>query len=197
MTLRGAERDLQIAERATSEMSAATQFTEFWRLWQDYLFRIERAWEAAHRAVKGRPGFQQWFEPYRQHRARDPLLVFLKQARNAETHSIAPTVDQRFKLQVQDRYGYPFLAPRISTELEEGVLTINIETAAQDALLDFVATPLPSAPALVRILNRGKWYEPPTTHLGEPLKSTHPVDVAKLGLAFYGAFIKESAFKFR
>ncbi len=85
----------------------------------------------------------------------------------------------------------------MKSSFEDGILTIDIESAPQDSLLDYVAFPLPSNPKLVRFRNRGKWYEPPKTHLGKPLLSVHPVDVAKLGLAFYSAFINEASFRFK
>ena len=189
-------RDLDIAGQLVTEMAVATVFPDFQRAWQDFLIRIERAWEYTERAGKGERRFQQWVSPYVHQKKRDPLLAFIYHARHAETHAVAPTVDHPFKLMIRDRFGHPFRIDSIKTSLEEGVLTIDVDTAAEDSLLDYVAVPVPSSPKLVRFYNRGKWYEPPKTHLGKPLVSLHPVDVAKHGLAFYSAFVNEAKFRF-
>ena len=195
-SLRGPLSDLGIAETAISAMASTRNFLKFHKEWQDFLFRIDRAWEVAERSLRRSPGFQNWFRPYAQQRKKDPLLVFLFQARNAETHAIAPTVDKPLGLVVREKYGHPFRASKIASSLEDGTLTIDIETAPEDSLLTYEAVLLPSSPVLVRFQNRGRWYEVPTSHLGNELRSSHPVDVARAGLAFYSAFIREAEHRF-
>jgi hypothetical protein len=118
--------DLEIAERAIGRMSLATQFSAFHEAWQDFLFRMERAWEHAERAIKVEKGFQQWFKPYAQLRKRDPLLLFLAHSRNAETHAVGPTIDRPIRLMVRDKAGAPFRIESITSTLEDGVLTTNV-----------------------------------------------------------------------
>jgi hypothetical protein len=195
--LRGPRNDLDIAERALSQMAEADQFPEFYKHWQDFLFRIERAWEAAERDLRATPGFQQWFRPYAQQRRTDPLLVYLSQARNAETHSASATLDKPIRIMFRDKYGYPFRLSKLTSSLDaDGVLTIDIETSQEDSLLSYEAALLPAPPKLVKFRCRGRWYKPPVSHLGSPLASSHPVDVARLGLSFYSAFIGEGEFRF-
>jgi hypothetical protein len=196
--LNGPKSDLIIAADAISAMETATSFQKLNRHWQDFLFRIERAWQAAERDLRKQPGFQQWFSPYAQQRKKDPLLVYLAQARNAEAHSVCPTLDRPIRLFFRDKHGYPFQLRKVSSSVDEdGKLTVNIETAAEDSLLSYEARLLPSEPSLQRICNRGKWYKPPRMHLKSQLRSAHPVDAAKLGLAFYSAFVEEADFRFR
>lgn len=188
--------DLEVAERAVARMSVATQFPAFHEAWQDFLFRMERAWEHAERAIKSEKGFQQWFKPYAQLRRRDPLLLFLAHARNAETHAVCPTIDKPIKVMVRDKRGIPFSIESIKSTLEDGVLTIDVDTAAQDSLLDYEAHILPGAPTLVRFRDRGMWYETPQSHLKKPIRGLHPVDAARLAVEFYKGFIKEAEFRF-
>lgn len=195
--LLGPKRDLEIAAECLDRMKKLRNFQEFYRQWQDFLFRIERAWESAQRDLQRMPGFQQWFGFYAEQKRKDPLLVYLAQARNAETHSASQTVDRPLRVLFREKYGYPFALKSIKSKLgADGVLSIDLQTSAEDSLLSYEASIVPTTPALQRFKNQANWYNPPRTHLGRTLKSTHPVDVAMLGLAFYRAFIAEASCKF-
>src|SRR5688572_15485004 len=116
--LHGPLNDLEIANRAVSTMAEAGQFPDFYKSWQDFLIRVERAWEAAERDLKAAAGFQQWFRPYAAQRKKDPLLVFLSQARHAETHAVSPTLDKPIRLVLRDKFGHPFRLSTIKSSLE-------------------------------------------------------------------------------
>jgi hypothetical protein len=188
--------DLGIADAAIETMASATQFPTFHQAWQDFLIRIQRAWEHAERVIHPEKGFQQWFKPYAELRKRDPLLAFLAHARNAETHAVSATVDHPLRVVIRNTLGIPFSVTAIRSTLEDGTLTIDIDTAAHDTLLEYEAHPIPMQPKLVRFKDRGKWYEVPASHLKKPLAELHPVDAAKLGVAFYKGFVKEAEFRF-
>lgn len=195
---RGPLRDLSFAQEAIDLMSVATEFNAFYKSWQDFLIRIERAWEATEREFRGAPGFQSWFRPYAQQKKSDPLLVYLHQARHAETHAISPTMDHPLRLVLRDRHGHPFRVRHIKSTLDQdGTLSIDVETAPEDSLLSLEVTHVPTRPNLVRFANRGVWYEPPTSHLGNHLPSIDPISVARLGAAFYCSFVKDAEHHFR
>src|SRR3989344_582778 len=190
MVLDGCSRDLDIAETAIAKMSVATTLSEFQPAWQDFLFRIERAWEMTERQLRGRAGFQQWNKRYSALRKKDPLLHFLSQARHAETHGISDTVGKPLELQLRDKYGRKFDFRGSRGEIKDDVLTIDLQS--QHPAEDFDVSVVPTKPVLVRFINRGKWYNPPTSHLESRLTDIHPVEAARLGLAFYRAFIGET-----
>ena len=77
----------------------------------------------------------------------------------------------------------------ISTKLEKGVLTISLET--RGGFAEGRAELIPCGPELVKIKNRGKWYNPPWSHLKNRISDLHPISIAVLGLAFYNTFITE------
>lgn len=54
----------------------------------------------------------------------------------------------------------------------------------------------PGRVELMRVKDRGSWYNPPAQHLGQPLQNSSPLDVAELGLKFYTAFVAEAEAKF-
>jgi len=186
--------DLEIAERAIDRMATADQFDVFYEAWQDFLYRIERAWGYSERRLSRMTEFDKWFAPYATLRRKDPLLRFLKQARNAETHAVSPTLDKPISLSFRDKLGRPFRVHDIRAEFKDGVLTINIDTP--DRLLAFDASVIPADPRLIRFKNWGEWYNPPKSRLGNRTEDLHPVIAAKLGLQFYRAFVKEGISKF-
>ncbi len=194
MTLNASLQDLQVAERAIERMAEATRFRDLYEAWEDYLFRIERAWERTERALRREKGFQQWFKPYTDLKKRDPLLRFLAHARDAETHAVSNTLDKPVELSVKEKFGRPFSVRNISSEFKDGVLDINIDSP--DVLMQYDVSVLPTDPILIRFKNRGVWYNPPRSYLGNGLQDLHPVVAAKLGLDFYKSFLKEAISKF-
>lgn len=190
MNLSAPKKDLDIASKAIDSMKSTTNFSEFQESWENFLFRIERAWEFTERTLKSRKGFQQWHKPYTELRKKDPLLVFLRQARNAEMHSVSPTVTKSVKMAIVDKSGRGFQLNSISSKLEDGNLTIDMDSP--DILLDLDTRIVPTDPEVMRFKNRGKWYNPPWKHLRERIRDFHPVALAELGLLFYRAYINEA-----
>jgi len=190
MIFLGSKKDLEIAEKAIEIMKVTTNFPEFQENWENYLFRIERAWELTERKLRNKKGFQQWHDPYTKLRKKDSLLVFLKQARNSEMHSVSPTVSKPLKMLVHEKTGRGFQLGSISSKLENGTLTINLDSP--DILLDMGAKLIPTNPEVIRFKNRGKWYNPPWEHLKIRIEDVHPVTLAMLGLDFYKTYINEA-----
>lgn len=182
--------DLEIATNAVDAMASTTNFVEFEKSWQDYLIRLERAWEAASRAVESYGKAQAWISNNAHLRKKDPLLRYLKNARNAETHVVEPTVSHSIGISVKDRLGRPFKLESTSVSFENGVLTFDINTP--DKHISWDAELLPGDPHLLRFKCRGAWHNPPFEHLGQRIRDIHPVAVANLGLAFYRGRIHEA-----
>ena len=183
------DNDLNRAQMHLDNMAATSDVTEYAHEWQEFLFHLERVWERALRAYEYRPWFSHLNHPYTKLRKGDPLLRYLKQARNAETHTLQGTLNSSLNVAVREKYGRAFQLSRVSTSLENGCLTIDLESP--EILLDLDADVFRSAPSLARIRCRGKWYNPPKTHLGNPLPAQNPVIVGKIGLEFCRAFIGE------
>ncbi|ACT46986.1 hypothetical protein [Methylotenera mobilis] len=178
------DKDINIAQSAIEAMSKTTDFNEFERHWQDYLFRIERAWETASNYAKKTGGkCQRWISNNSTLRKKDPLLRFLKHARDAETHAVSATVDRSIKVSLADRLGRKIQLNSASVSFEDGVLTLDLQSP--DKSVDWLPALLPGDPYLTRFKTRGEWYNPPTYHLNEKIKDFHPVAIAILGLEFY------------
>lgn len=178
------DKDIKIAQSAIEAMSETTNFHDFEKNWQDFLFRIERAWESAHNHAKSKGGkAQQWLSNNSALRRKDPLLRFLKHARDAETHAVSATIDRAIQISLAGRLGQQFHLDSVSVSLENGVLTIDVKS--QEENIDWIPSLLPGDPYLTKFKTRGQWYSPPTHHLNEKINNFHPVVIAMLGLEFY------------
>ena len=184
------ERDLNTAEQCLQRMVDATNLSEFETEWEHFLFRIERIWERTEKTYRRHQGFQKWFSPYQQLRRKDPLLRYLKQARNAETHSLEGTLASPLSICVKEKYGRDFQVKSVSTTLENKCLTVNLES--DDLFLELNTEIFRKSPNVARIKNRGKWFNPPTSHLGNRLNESSPIVLGKLGLNFCRALVTEA-----
>ena len=189
MNLSSSKRDLDIAASEIEKMKQTTNFNEFQESWENFLFRLERAWELTERKLKGRNGVERWHKPYTTLRKKDSLLIFLKQARNSEMHSISATVTKPLHMVLKDKTGRGLTVNSVSSKLENGTLTINIDTP--DLVPDVDVNIVPTDPELVKIKNRGKWYNPPWSHLKKRVSDIHPVSIAVMGHEFYSTYVKE------
>lgn len=187
-------KDLAVAEKAIEKMATTESFSDFEEAWQIFLYRIQRAWERCERKIKNEKGFQQWFKPFKKLRKNDPLLIFLKQARDAETHAVSGTIDKPIELLFQDRIGRPFQIDKIDFTFKDGSLVIDIKTL--DHFLDYDLKVKPTDPRLIKFINRGIEYYPPKKHLGNLIDHLHPVVAAKMGLKFYKTFISDAELNF-
>ena len=190
MELIGPKRDLQIAASEIEKMKQTDSFDLFRESWENFLFRLERSWELTERKLRKNKGFQKWYKPYSLLRKKDPLLIFLKQARNSEMHSISATVSKPLKLILEDKTGRGLTLNSISSKLKNGTLTIDIDT--HDLFPDVDGSIVPTDPELIKIKNRGKWYHPPWSHLKAKINNLHPVAIAELGHNFYSTYVKEA-----
>jgi len=183
------ESDVARVQVHLDRMAAATTFDEYAHEWTGFLYQLERLWERAFQFYKPAPWFQKVSPTYSKLRRKDSLLRYLKQARNAATHTLQGSLASSLNVAVREKYGRPFQLSQIKTSIEDGCLTIDLES--RELLLDLDASVSRGAPSLARVLCRGKWYNPPKSHLGNQLPTQNPVVVGKIGLDFCLSFISE------
>jgi hypothetical protein len=128
-------------------------------------------WNKANQGCQHvRGGFQPWQGKFERQRRKDQLLLYLKQARDTDQHSVQLILDDKPKETVTVG-GEPvyvgndvvIIAPRIE---------------------------------LRSVKNRGVSYHPPVEHLGEALTERDPMRVAELGLTFYADYVEQAESKF-
>lgn len=139
-------------------------FASFESAWREFLQKIERVWNKAQAALAGQARWGKLESEIAHLRNTDPLLRYLRHARNADEHSIQPVATE-------------WQANLRATAVESG--HVKLEWKPWDR-------------PLLPVRNRGVTYEPPTTHLGRSLvemrrdsRLAEPVFVAELALRFY------------
>jgi hypothetical protein len=139
------------------------EFAAFESDWREFLQKIERVWNKIQAAVCQYPGWRKIESEINRLRSEDPLLSYLRHARNADEHSIqnvASDWDGRLR------------ASQI------GATSVRVEWDPWDR-------------PLLPVKNRGVLYQPPREHLGmdftDRLKkgTAEPIVVADLALHFY------------
>lgn len=186
MSLDAAKKELEAARRAVELMKSAESFEIFDEEWRDFLNCLEKLWNKTERGCQQfKTKFQPWQGKYAALRRKDMLLRYLKQARDADNHSIqeVATVKPGHRTMNFVNPGGGFIKQ----------MTLHGSEITHYEGDPIVVTDHPATIEAVRVKNSGSWYNPPTTHLDQQIISHHPVVLAELGLKFYEHFLNETA----
>ena len=185
------KKDLEIALSEISKMKSAKTFNQFLENWENFLFRIDRCGDVTGIILENQvKDYGQWKKPYAKLRKKEPLLKYLKQARNAEMHGISESVSASSGIEIEDKTGRGMQIKAIEYTLKEGLLEINLKT--NDLFTDVNVKLMPIDPKLVKVQNRSKWYNPPKTYLGNKIDDLHPISIAEIGYKFYKSYISDA-----
>jgi hypothetical protein len=179
-------KELTRAESELGAMKTATDMRIRLEHWLDFMRAIERVWNKAEGHFSRSPKWQPWRGRYVRLRKQDPLLIYLAQARNVEEHSSEPSA----------------VAVPGGFSIGRGAKSVYIEKLRIDGS-GRVAEYRGSHPIEIQhptvapagIDNRGVRYEPPTSHLGNPVQA-EVIPMAELGLAFYRDFLNAAETEF-
>lgn len=159
-------------------MSQSDSFESMESEWKAFLAAIERAWAKIELggSLIGSKRFQPFLGRYASFRRSDQLLRYLKHARNADTHTLAESVS--------------FTPQTVSvrpTAPGKPLLIRRLEVRGDSVHFDGDGTLAYSPPKIecLRVKDRGKWYNPPSEHMGLKLSRNDPIAVAEAGLTFY------------
>lgn len=181
--------ELRAAAKALDGMRNAKSLEDFETEWKELLGCLEKVWNKVERTCQPmRDRFEPWQSKYHRLRKRDMLLRYLKQARDADNHSIQDFT----KIEPGSRsirFANPSGGYIKHMEMRGGKL-IAYEG---DPIVVEDKAPHPVA---VRVQNHGEWFNPPTSHLGQPVTTLHPVTLAELGLKFYEEYVNDVERKF-
>lgn len=178
------------ANRALDQMRAARNFEEFEDAWQDFLGCLEKSWTKTERACQAfHNRFQPWQGRFKKRRKDDPLLRYLKHARNADEHTLQEIVEHHPGYRtINPAYGNSLYIEHM--ELRDG----QIVSYSGDKPL--IVRDYPARLELRRFQDSGALYEPPAYHLGRRLQQRDPISVAESGLRFYTRFVEQAEERF-
>jgi len=192
--LRRAKEDLAAMENADS-------FEKLEEGWSDFLTMANRLYVKLEQGAKVSGPSRGWFGQKKHERRADPLLKYIKNARDVDEHGL-----QR----ITNRQGagigvkFPTATNDGSISVKSGYLSSGPSGAEISFELDDPNTPVIveySGPTvkLVEVVNYGDHYQPPTEHFGQPIPSLHPmahphpVAVARLTVSHLDKLITEAA----
>ena len=170
-------------------MKTAESFDVFEEEWRDLLGCLEKVWVKAERGCqKYRNKFQPWQGKYVALRRRDPLLKYLKQARDADNHSIQEVAE------VKPGHTTMNFLNRQGGYIKH--LKINSGRIVHYEGDPMIVKSHPTSVEAIRIKNNGQWFNPPIQHMGIPIVSKHPARLGELGISFYESFLAEAEREF-
>lgn len=176
--------ELRAAARAIDGMKSANSLEEFESKWREFLTCLEKVWTKVERSCQPfRNKFEPWQGTYHRLRKKDMLLRYLKQARDADNHSI-----QDFTEIVPGSRNIRFVNPQGGYIKHMEIRGGEIAVYEGDPI---VVENKPPQPIAIPVKNNGEWHNPPTSHLDKPITTRHPVALAELGLNFYENFVNE------
>lgn len=176
--------ELRAAASALDGMRYSKTLEEFEAKWKELLVCLEKVWNKVERSCQPmRNHFEPWQGKFHRLRKKDMLLRYLKQARDADNHSIQDFT----KIEPGSRsirFVNPYGGHIKHMEISGG----EIVAYEGDPIVVEDTAPHPVA---VAIKNNGEWFNPPTSHLGQSVTTQHPVALAELGLKFYEEYVNE------
>lgn len=179
--------ELAKAKQAVARMAAADSADGFEEQWKEFLRRLERVWNKANAHFGKSPKWNGWQGKYDNLRRSDPLLSYLVNARGAEEHTVNEIVGREpGGIGINSAEGNSLYIERM--EINNGVLSVR---SPQKLRIEF----FPARMTLHPVVNRGRTYALPTSHLGHPIDPSNVLGVAELAIKFYEeALVQAEAF---
>jgi len=181
-----AKRELIAAEKAIERMTKSGSIEDLEDEWKNYLNAIEKCWVKTERACQHvRNKFQPWQGNFAKERKKDPLLKYIKHARNSDQHTIQEGMENKDASSSMYVEGGPGVTHIERLEIKDGKL---VEYKGNKPL---IIENLPNRVELLRVKDGSKTYNPPKSHKEIKLHWPAPIDVAVLGLEYYRDFVSQ------
>lgn len=156
--------------------------------WSQFLTAANTIFSLLEQGSKGNQKSERWFENVKHVRKTDPLLSYLKQARNVDEHTIERTTyDIPGSLLVLNKPDSP-PAPVVLNSGPDGRLIISHDPQHHRVLHD------PPSLRLSQVIDRRyrTIFPVPTAHFGSPMEPT-PRVAADLGVAYLTVLLDEAS----
>ncbi|HIE9800708.1 TPA: hypothetical protein ACXR0F_001254 [Klebsiella pneumoniae] len=186
-----ARKEIKAAKKCISDMESSTNFDDMEQLWRDCLNHIEKSFTKLLNAINPVKGqFTNAFSKEYAIKGSDDLLRYIKQARDCDNHTIGD-ISKKVPASTTIDPAPGSNSLYIKNLSIDGFGNMHFEGAS--ALIQFH----PESIEAIAVTSRSGTYDPPNSHLGNPITSTKPVDLARAGIAFYENWIEESSKKFK
>jgi hypothetical protein len=184
---------LELAKVAASKLTLDSGVKAYELAWRDFLAEASRIYSKLESGSKGNSKSEPWFAKKKHDRKKDPLLQYIHQARDAAEHGFHYVTRTRAR-------GGTISFPK-TQEVSVSMHVKMNEDGTMDIRNPTVKTPegefnqmLLEEPRveLVKVLNRGRWYDPPEMHLGKPIVGRTPASIAALAIGYLGGLLGDA-----
>ncbi len=185
-----------MAERAVENLRNCILFDEVEVAWSDFLHASHRIFTKLEVGLGsgGKEGY--WWGRIKHKRKKDELLSYILHARNSDEHGINEIASRHslvttcllnpgdpkgktFDLYLYDEAGEFSVSPAV--RIEKNGIAQEVEVVRQRRKL-----------VLKRVVDRGRWYDPPTIHQGLKVSEPEAFVVADIGVSFLSKIIEEA-----
>lgn len=179
--------ELEKSKKNFEAMKNSKTLEEYEENWRDFVTNLEKVWIKSEReCIEFKNKFQPWQGNFIKERRIDPLLKYVKNARDVETHSIQEIVEKR--------KGYTTINPldnKKTLEIKNLVIEngkISFIESSQPLIVEQHSAKIIAIP----FTNQGTVYLPPEFHRGLRLKNkSNPIEIAELALEYYENYLNE------
>lgn len=184
-----AQSRLDKASVLLAEATAARDHPAFVAKWTDFLIALNAVPVILDHSAKGSAKSQAWAQKRCLGKPKDPLVQYLKQARNVEEHGLEETVQL-------DPGG---LAIGINQSLIGGTILIQNGVVTMDGVRTGDGKPIrwkatAPHPKLVPVVDAryGTVFNVPDIHLGQAIDDHAPAAIGELAITYYRALLEEA-----
>lgn len=176
--------ELDLAKELVRQMEEAKTLVDLEAYWKRYLHHLDRVWNKAEAHFSRSPKWSGWHGKFAQPRKKDPLLLYLNKARDADEHSITDITEKR-----PGGWSLDAATPGGDLYIKKLIIGAAGQIEHLDAGTPFKLNVTASEVRLLPVTNRGRTYDPPTEHLGKAISPNNLIDLANKGVSFYGEFL--------
>ena len=171
------------AEQSLTALKESNDFPSIETHWEAFLDNASKVFTRLEQAANATSKGKAWWGSQVRQWKQDPLLLYIRQARDATNHSIQEVA------RVNPGYARPVDDP--SPEELEHVHKEAQELGLPYAVLGGCEVVWPHVEC-VDVSNKGTMFPRPTSHLGGPTTTNTPADIGDLALLHLAKMIRET-----
>jgi hypothetical protein len=175
-------------------MRSAHDRVSYERSWSNFVDSIEQVWTSFNaEGKKTSPRFQAWVGEIKRLRSSDPLLKYLKFARDKSQHDPVSLQWSSGSVEIRGKHPERVMYFRDIKIYSDGTFDVEVspDSGTEPDLLETTGKP-----SLPDISNRGSVAQAPQEHLGKRVGKMSPNIAAELGLRFYRGLLGQAKQKF-
>lgn len=180
------------AKARLKDLGSAEDYDTARRQWYEFLLSSNSVFSVLEQGSKSSNKSGAWMREKKQERKKDSLLSYLQHARNADEHNV-PSVTELDRQKIVMMAGDKEVAEIRDMIGNQGTFQSLSEVGVSPKLETVTELRIyPERAKLIRVRDRGTYYDPPEEHLGSTLSDNSPALIATLMVRYIEALITEA-----